>query len=81
MSQLLVLLQQLGQPRTLVVVIFNARDILYNSDVIIYIVKLIVNSPVCKLILLAHFFLFIFFGGGGGGGEWGLISTLRTEIK
>ena len=66
----------MGQPRTLVVVIFNARDILYNSDVIIYIVKLIVNSPVCKLILLAHFFFF-----GGGGGEWGLISTLRTEIK
>ena len=28
----------------------NAKDILYNTDFINYIVKLIVNSPVVKLV-------------------------------
>ena len=36
----------------------NVRDILYNTDVINYIVELIVPSPVGKLVQYANIWLF-----------------------
>ena len=52
----------------------NVRDILYNADVITNIVKLIVHSPVGKLVLYIYI-------GGFFAGEGGLISPRCEQTK
>ena len=53
----------------------NVRDILYNTDIIISIVKWIAHSPVGKLLKYIYIYIFIFFfWGGGGGGESNITS-------